>query len=103
MNFAHYLTVGLFCLFMLIPLSASASASAPASSMMTESAEIFASSAHARAWERGVIDGYRSIKGNAVTPSIPSRPATVPANVRDVAGWYYREGYKRGVAKAKGG
>jgi hypothetical protein len=54
------------------------------------------------AWKNGVIDGYQSIRPGAI-PTIPSRPATIPANLGTGAAaekWMYEQGYAIGRKKA---
>ncbi len=53
------------------------------------------------AWKQGVIDGWQPIKGSGSKPTIPSAPGSIPSHVKNKIQWFYSEGYKRGVQKAK--
>ena len=60
--------------------------------------------AGANGWKDGIIAGYQSIRGRGVTPTIPSRPATMPSNLRtaqDVYDHYYRLGFETGKENAR--
>jgi hypothetical protein len=50
------------------------------------------------AWKKGFINGYKSLKGT--TPSIPTRPGSIPSGVTNSIEYFYGLGYNAGMNAA---